>query len=381
MEVARSLDQRPTEEALLLSHERSFSHFVSRLLVSFPAAITSRRSKKSRETFAREFANFSTRSVARNDGARIIRAAISQSSRTRRSERLDARLISAIGGKSNEIYIVDTNQLASVHGSRGHESSVTSQPFRRSRRARNAGNQWCNPTALSLSLSPRTADSIAENWRGWVVRSKTLIIPIPVISPRLIGSFEKHPPSPTADSREWLFSLQRMLGRKKEGREEKGMEEWGAQLANYSKRVDPFPFRAYRYRSSVIRGGALYRPLSVSQPRCTVGWCDDAIFVQMNNTPLGWFIVSRLKDTLSWPITPVDNRWRTRRSKEVSFRRIRASSPHSKPNHPDELCDFSSISGVSRLPRDINCAFSLRRGGGKKLTITRSRFSTLSARS
>lgn len=118
-----------------------FSHFVSRLLVSFPAAITSRRSKKSRETFAREFANFSTRSVARNDGARIIRAAISQSSRTRRSERLDARLISAIGGKSNEIYIVDTNQLASVHGSRGHESSVTSQPFRRSRRARNAGNQ------------------------------------------------------------------------------------------------------------------------------------------------------------------------------------------------------------------------------------------------
>lgn len=156
MEVARSLDQRPTEEALLLSHERSFSHFVSRLLVSFPAAITSRRSKKSRETFAREFANFSTRSVARNDGARIIRAAISQSSRTRRSERLDARLISAIGGKSSEIYIVDTNQLASVHGSRGHESSVTSQPFRRStrgtnRRARNAGNQWCNPTALSLS--------------------------------------------------------------------------------------------------------------------------------------------------------------------------------------------------------------------------------------
>lgn len=129
MEVARSLDQRPTEEALLLSHERSFSHFVSRLLVSFPAAITSRRSKKSRETFAREFANFSTRSVARNDGARIIRAAISQSSRTCRSERLDARLISAIGGKSNEIYIVDTNQLASVHGSRGHESSVTSQPF------------------------------------------------------------------------------------------------------------------------------------------------------------------------------------------------------------------------------------------------------------
>lgn len=151
MEVA--LDQRPTEEALLLSHERSFSHFVSCLLVSFPAAITSRRSKKSRETFAREFANFSTRSVARNDGARIIRAAISQSSRTRRSERLDARLISAIGGKSNEIYIVDTNQLASVHGSRGHESSVTSQPFRRSRRARNAGNQWCNPTALSLSLA------------------------------------------------------------------------------------------------------------------------------------------------------------------------------------------------------------------------------------
>lgn len=59
MEVARSLDQRPTEEALLLSHERSFSHFVSRLLVSFLAAITSRRSKKSRETFAREFANFS----------------------------------------------------------------------------------------------------------------------------------------------------------------------------------------------------------------------------------------------------------------------------------------------------------------------------------
>lgn len=146
MEVARSLDQRPTEEALLLSHERSFSHFVSCLLVSFPAAITSRRSKKPRETFAREFANFSTRSVARNDGARIIRAAISQSSRTRRSERLDARLISAIGGKSSEIYIVDTNQLASVHGSRGHESSVTSQPFRRStrgtnRRARNAGNQ------------------------------------------------------------------------------------------------------------------------------------------------------------------------------------------------------------------------------------------------
>lgn len=277
MEVARSLDQRPTEEALLLSHQRSFSHFVSCLLVSFDlllAAITSRRSKKSRQTFAREFANFSTRSVARNDGARIIRAAISQSSRTRRSERLDARLISAIGGKSNEIYIVDTNQLASVHASRGHESSVTSQPFRRSRtnrRARNAGNQWCNPTALSLSLSPRTADSIAENWRGWVVRSKTLIIPIPVISPRLIGSFEKHPPSPTADSREWLFSLQRMLGRKKKGRQEKGMEEWGAQLANYSKRVDPIPFRAYRYRSSVIRGGALYRPLSVSQPRCTVG--------------------------------------------------------------------------------------------------------------
>lgn len=147
MEVARSLDQRPTEEALLLSHQRSFSHFVSCLLVSFDlllAAITSRRSKKSRQTFAREFANFSTRSVARNDGARIIRAAISQSSRTRRSERLDARLISAIGGKSNEIYIVDTNQLASVHASRGHESSVTSQPFRRSRtnrRARNAGNQ------------------------------------------------------------------------------------------------------------------------------------------------------------------------------------------------------------------------------------------------
>lgn len=74
----------------------------------------------------------------------------------------------------------------------------------------------------------------------------------------------------------------------------------------------------------------------------------------MNNTPLratlGWFIVSRLKDTLSWPITPVDNRWRTRRSKEVSFRRIRASSPRSKPNHPDELRgDFSSIPGVSRL--------------------------------
>ena len=42
-----------------------------------------------------------------------------------------SRPISAIGGKSNEIYIVDTNQLASVHGSRGHESSVTSQPFRR----------------------------------------------------------------------------------------------------------------------------------------------------------------------------------------------------------------------------------------------------------
>lgn len=184
----------------------------------------------------------------------------------------------------------------------------------------------------------------------------------------------KTPPSPTADSREWLFSLRRMLGRKKKGREEKGMEEWGAQLANYSKRVDPIPFRAYRYRSSVIRGGALYRPLSVSQPRCTVGWCDDAIFVQMNNTPLGWFIVSRLKDTLSWPITPVDNRWRTRRSKEVPFRRIRASSPRSTPNHPDELCDFSSIPGVSRLPCDINCAgtnaFSLRRGGGKKLTIT-----------
>lgn len=77
----------------------------------------------------------------------------------------------------------------------------------------------------------------------------------------------------------------------------------------------------------------------------------------------------------------VDNRWRTRRSKEVPFRRIRASSPRSTPNHPDELCDFSSISGVSRLPCDMNCAFSLRRGGGKKLTITRSRFSTLSARS
>lgn len=79
----------------------------------------------------------------------------------------------------------------------------------------------------------------------------------------------------------------------------------------------------------------------------------------------------------------VDNRWRTRRSKEVSFRRIRASSPRSKPN--ELRSDFSSISGVSRLPCDINCAgtnaFSLRRGGGKKLTITRSRFSTLSARS
>lgn len=73
----------------------------------------------------------------------------------------------------------------------------------------------------------------------------------------------------------------------------------------------------------------------------------------------------------------VDNRWRTRRSKEVSFRRIRASSPRSKPNHPDELCDFSSIPGVSRLPCDINCAFSLRRGGGKKLTITRSMFTSL----
>lgn len=257
MEVA--LDQRPTEEALLLSHERSFSHFVSRLLVSFPAAITSRRSKKSRETFAREFANFSTRSVARNDGARIIRAAISQSSRTRRSERLDARLISAIGGKSNEIYIVDTNQLASVHGSRGHESSVTSQPFRRSRRARNAGNQWCNPTALSLSL--------AEN--SWQHRGKLARMSRPIENaynpdPRNFAAvnwqLRKTPPLPNR----WftrIFSLQRMLGRKKKGREEKGI----------SKRVDPIPFRAYRYRSSVIRGGALYRPLSVSQPRCTVG--------------------------------------------------------------------------------------------------------------
>lgn len=223
MEVARSLDQRPTEEALLLSHERSFSHFVSRLLVSFLAAITSRRSKKSRETFAREFANFSTRSVARNDGARIIRAAISQSSRTRRSERLDARLISAIGGKSNEIYIVDTNQLASVHGSRGHESSVTSQPFRRSRRARNAGNQWCNPTALSLSL--------AEN--SWQHRGKLARMSRPIENaynpdPRNFAAvnwqLRKTPPSPTADSREWLFSLQRMLGRKKKERERK--KEW-----------------------------------------------------------------------------------------------------------------------------------------------------------
>lgn len=166
MEVARSLDQRPTEEALLLSHERSFSHFVSCLLVSFPAAITSRRSKKSCETFAREFANFSTGSVARNDGARIIRAAISQSSRTRRSERLDARLISAIGGKSNEIYIVDTNQLASVHGSRGHESSVTSQPFSDVLVVLVTLVISDVTRRLSLSLSPRTADSIAENWRG-----------------------------------------------------------------------------------------------------------------------------------------------------------------------------------------------------------------------
>lgn len=75
---------------------------------------------------------FANSNVARDDGARIIRVAISQSSPS-----LDlngwmrgSRPISAIG-KSNEIYIVDTNQLASVHGSRGHESSVTSQPFRR----------------------------------------------------------------------------------------------------------------------------------------------------------------------------------------------------------------------------------------------------------
>lgn len=142
MEVARSLDQR-------LERRRRYSFLTNNpFSISFPVCLTFDlllllllaawlpRVLKNRARHLHvslRIFRFANSNVARDDGARIIRVAISQSSPS-----LDlngwmrgSRPISAIGGKSNEIYIVDTNQLASVHGSRGHESSVTSQPFRR----------------------------------------------------------------------------------------------------------------------------------------------------------------------------------------------------------------------------------------------------------
>lgn len=67
MEVARSLDHRLAEEALFLSHEQSFFHLISCLPdirpppPPPPRGVITSRFEKSRETFAREFANFSIR--------------------------------------------------------------------------------------------------------------------------------------------------------------------------------------------------------------------------------------------------------------------------------------------------------------------------------
>lgn len=82
-------------------------------------------------------------------------------------------------------------------------------------------------------------------------------MPIPVISSRLIGSFEKHPSSPftTGDSREWLFSQtrldkQRMLGGKKKENETMGR--------NSDKR---FSMNRYRRRETVVSSARFYKLL------------------------------------------------------------------------------------------------------------------------
>lgn len=93
--------------------------------------------------------------------------------RHRRSERLDAR----IAANKRDRWKKQRN-IYRWHESIGFRSWFSRPRVERNEptfqtfyTARNAGNQWCNPASLSLSLSrPRTADSIAENWRGWVAR-------------------------------------------------------------------------------------------------------------------------------------------------------------------------------------------------------------------
>lgn len=171
-------------------------------------------------------------------------------------------------------------------------------------------------------------------------------MPIPVISSRLIGSFEKHPSSPftTGDSREWLFSQtrldkQRMLGGKK-----KKMKQWGAiqinvsrwigidegrlsfpplDFTNYSKGVEPtaISFRAYHYRS--------YRPCCKEvrfiarlvyviiqiygeiMRRHDAGICtNEQHFATCYARMIYRFTAQgySYRAALSWPIMPVDNK-------------------------------------------------------------------------
>lgn len=96
------------------------------------------------------------------------------------------------------------------------------------------------------------------------------------------------------------------------------------------------------------------------------------VFVQMNNTSLramlGWFIVSRLKDTRTVPpylgqLCPLITRWRTRRNKEVSFRRfvgLESVDLSVKPRLPSPLWNVSKWT-PDELWSDLSAAMFLDR--------------------
>lgn len=337
MEVARSLDQR-------LERRRRYSFLTNNpFSISFPVCLTFDlllllllaawlpRVLKNRARHLHvslRIFRFANSNVARDDGARIIRVAISQSSPS-----LDlngwmrgSRPISAIGGKSNEIYIVDTNQLASVHGSRGHESSVTSQPFRRfTLLVTLVISDVTQRLSLSLShgheqltASRKIGEDESPEW------SKTLIMPISVISSRLIGSFEKHPRSRFTRmtfSRELLDSP----------REERKRETMGRNSDKRSvSRLIELIRKAFglhdflpRLSLSLIRG-ALY----VIQSRCTSEIMRRCRYSYVNEQHARRYVARMIYrfTAQGYPCrlilanyAQVDNRWRTRRNK-VSFR-------------------------------------------------------------
>lgn len=339
MEVARSLDQR-------LERRRRYSFLTNNpFSISFPVCLTFDllllllaawlpRVLKNRARHLHvslRIFRFANSNVARDDGARIIRVAISQSSPS-----LDlngwmrgSRPISAIGGKSNEIYIVDTNQLASVHGSRGHESSVTSQPFRRfTLLVTLVISDVTQRLSLSLShgheqltASRKIGEDESPEW------SKTLIMPIPVISSRLIGSFEKHPRSRFTRmtfSRE-LDSPRRMLEKKEREKRWGAIRVNGASLELIKLIRKAFGLHDFlpRLSLSLIRG-ALY----VIQSRCTSEIMRRCRYSYVNEQHARRYVARMIYrfTAQGYPCrlilanyAQVDNRWRTRRNK-VSFR-------------------------------------------------------------